>query len=182
MDAFENVVAAALFRQGYWVVNGLKVELTKEEKRRVGRPSMPRAEPDVVAYSPPRRELLVVECKSFLDSGGVLFRDEGFGKPNRYKLFTDDAYREVVFDRLKTQLVAAGHVLGDTDVRLALAAGNVDGRTDLAAMRSHFDARGWTLFDPETIRGWLVELSQTGYANDTATVVAKLLLRGGMPA
>ena len=39
MDAFETVVSEILWRDGYWVQNSLKVDLTKEEKLAIGRPS-----------------------------------------------------------------------------------------------------------------------------------------------
>ncbi|MFN0156735.1 MAG: hypothetical protein ACKVRP_01530 [Bacteroidota bacterium] len=71
MDAFESVVAAILQRQGYWTLTSVKVELTKEEKREIGRHSSPRWELDVVAYRGSDNELRVVECKSFLDSGRI---------------------------------------------------------------------------------------------------------------
>lgn len=73
MDAFENVVVEILQRDGYWMRNVFEVELTKEKKRKIARPSSPRWELDVVAYSAKRNELLVVEGKSYLDSGGVAF-------------------------------------------------------------------------------------------------------------
>ena len=71
MDAFEQVVASILQRKGYWTQTSVKVELTKEEKRAIGRPSSPRWELDVVGYRGSSNELLVVECKSYLDSYGV---------------------------------------------------------------------------------------------------------------
>ena len=93
MDAFETVVSEILWRDGYWVQNSLKVDLTKEEELAIGRPSTPRWELDIVAYSGRRNELLVVECKSYLDSFGVQFRafdgtDEILAK--RFKLFNDE--------------------------------------------------------------------------------------------
>ena len=71
MDAFESVIAGILQRQGFWTLTNFKVELTKAEKRKIGRPSSPRWELDVVAYSGRDNELRIVECKSFLDSPGV---------------------------------------------------------------------------------------------------------------
>jgi hypothetical protein len=71
MDAFEQVVAGLLFREGYWVTQGYKVELTKEEKRLIGKPCSPRWEIDLLAYKGSTKELLAVECKSYLDSVGV---------------------------------------------------------------------------------------------------------------
>ena len=63
MDSFELVVASILEREGYWVRASYKVELTKEEKRSIGKPSAPRWEIDVLAYKASTNELLVVECK-----------------------------------------------------------------------------------------------------------------------
>ncbi len=71
MDAFESLVSEILRFKGYWVKTSLRINLTKDEKRRIGRPSNPRWELDVVAYGGKRNELLVVECKSYIDSRGV---------------------------------------------------------------------------------------------------------------
>ena len=68
MDSFEQVVATILGRDGYWVRTSVKVALPPDEKREIDRPSAPRWELDVVAYSGSRNELLVVECKSYLVS------------------------------------------------------------------------------------------------------------------
>jgi|ERR1043166_7718100 len=56
------------------VRNSVKVELTKEEKRAIGRPSSRRWEIDVVAYSGKLNLLLAVKCKSFLNSRRVALR------------------------------------------------------------------------------------------------------------
>ena len=37
MDAFESLVSGLLRKEGYWTEIGYKVELTKEDKRRIGR-------------------------------------------------------------------------------------------------------------------------------------------------
>ncbi|HEY0160965.1 MAG TPA: helix-turn-helix domain-containing protein [Thermoanaerobaculia bacterium] len=58
MDAFEQLVATVLDRNGYWVRTSVKVALTPEEKREIGRPSSPRWELDVVAYCGLTNELL----------------------------------------------------------------------------------------------------------------------------
>jgi hypothetical protein len=51
MDAFESVIAMLLRREGYWIHPSFKVELTKEEKRQVGKHSTPRWEIDLIAYN-----------------------------------------------------------------------------------------------------------------------------------
>lgn len=109
MDSFEQVVATILDREGYWVRTSVKVGLTPEEKREIGRPSAPRWELDVVAYSGSRNELLVVECKSYLDSYGVRttsFDGSKADEETRYKLFSDDVLRRVVLSRLEKQLAS----------------------------------------------------------------------------
>lgn len=111
VDSFEAVVAAILQRQGYWTQTSVKVDLTKEEKREIGRHSSPRWEIDVVAYRGKENELRVVECKSFLDSPGVecgAFDGSNKKAEKRYKLFCEDALRRVVFGRLEAQLVSSG--------------------------------------------------------------------------
>ena len=41
MDAFESNVAEVLWRDGYWVQNAVKVDLTKDDKSKINRPSSP---------------------------------------------------------------------------------------------------------------------------------------------
>jgi hypothetical protein len=107
MDAFESLVAKLLQQRGYWTWQSYKVEITKEEKRSLGKPSMPRPEIDVLAYKPGENRLLWVECKSYLDSPGVSI--EPFTEPDskwadRYRVFTNDLYREIVSQRLIQQI------------------------------------------------------------------------------
>jgi hypothetical protein len=71
LDSFESIVKTIFENKGYWVKTSFKVDLTKEEKRLIGRPSSPRWELDVVAFKGGRNEILVIECKSYLDSPGV---------------------------------------------------------------------------------------------------------------
>jgi hypothetical protein len=178
VDSFEAVVAAILQRQGYWTQTSVKVDLTKEEKRKIGRHSSPRWELDVVAYRGKGNELLVVECKSFLDSPGVecgAFDGSNKEAEKRYKLFREDALRRVVFGRLKTQLASSGFCAADPQITLCLAAGKIHGNE--AALREHFQNKGWVLYGPSYIREELMKLKDSGYENNVATVVAKLLLR-----
>jgi hypothetical protein len=71
MDAFEQVVSEILWRDGFWVRSSVKVELTPEDKKAIGRTTSPRWELDVVAYRPSDNVLRIVECKSYLDNPGV---------------------------------------------------------------------------------------------------------------
>ncbi len=42
MDAFESLTKTPLEREGFWVRSSFKVNLTKEDKKAIGRPSCPR--------------------------------------------------------------------------------------------------------------------------------------------
>jgi hypothetical protein len=177
MDAFESVVAALLVRQGYWVQTSVKVELTKEQKRVIGRHSSPRWELDIVGYRGRDNKLLVLECKSYLDSGGVNYKDIcGPTAHPRYKLFTEPVLRSVVLDRLKEQFVAAGFCANDPKIELGLAAGKIRS-SDLEQIHAHFKSQGWALWDNDYLKRELNELSKSRYENTVAAVVSKLLLR-----
>lgn len=182
MDAVEAVVAAILQRQGYWTLTSVKVELTKEEKRAIGRHSSPRWELDVVAYRGKDNEVRVVECKSFLDSPGVdcsAFDGSNKKAEKRYKLFCEDTLRKVVFRRLEQQLVSGGFCAKNPTIRLCLAAGRIRG--DESWLQTHFKKKGWLLLGPECIRQELKKLRDVGYENSVAAVVTKLIMREGKP-
>lgn len=180
MDSFESVVATILERDGYWVKSTFKVELTKEEKREIGRPSSPRWELDLVAYKGSTNKLLVVECKSYLDSPGVRCRGVDGSNPNdakRYKLFNDDTLRRVVFKRLTKQLEESGACDQSPTIVLALAAGKIATEDDRIKLQQYFDTNGWILFDSIWLKDKLKKISKDGYENAVASVVAKLLVR-----
>ena len=178
VDSFEDVVAATLQRQGYWTRTSVKVDLTREDKRRIGRPSCPRWELDVVGYRGRTNEILVMECKSLLDSYGVQVATFEGKKPkdeNRYKLFFQPQLREVVLERLVEQLVKQGSCRAKPRIKLGLAAGKIYG--DAAKLASHFEAQGWELWTPSILCSELRQLGDGLYENSVAAVVAKLLLR-----
>lgn len=180
MDSFEAVVAAILQRRGYWTQTNVKVELTKAEKRTIGRHSSPRWELDVVAYRGASNELLVVECKSFLDSIGVqcaTFEGRNPKDTKRYKLFFDATLRRVVLGRLQKQFANAGFCGSRPTVVLGLAAGKVKGEE--AWLERYFSKKSWRFWGPSQLRAELEALRDSGYENSVATVVAKLLLRKG---
>lgn len=180
MDSFEAVIAALLQRRGYWTQTSVKVDLTKAEKRRIGRHSSPRWELDVVAYRGGSNELLVVECKSFLDSTGVsceTFRGQNRKNETRYKLFFDSTLRRVVLNRLRKQLAKAGFCKSRPSVVLALAAGKIHG--DEAWLEQYFTKKRWRFWGPTALRAELEALRESKYENSVATVVTKLLLRKG---
>lgn len=177
MDAFESVVALILRRQGYWIQQSYKVELTRAEKRAIGRPTTPRWEIDLVAYKPRANEVLAVECKSFLDSPGVQFRDGKFISATRYKLFSEAKTRRVVLGRLARQLSSSGHCRARPKIALCLAAGKIWTGTNSVELIAHFRNRGWRLIGPHEIVRDLRKCIDADYENDVAFVVAKLIGR-----
>ncbi len=103
MQAFEKLAADLLWREGYWTTTAYKVDLTREEKRAIGRPTTPRWEIDVVAYNSAANEVIAVECKSYLDSVGVRmahFTGQRDRFAARFKLFNEPETRKVVLRRL----------------------------------------------------------------------------------
>jgi hypothetical protein len=166
-----------LRHEGYWTTPNFKVELTKEEKVRIGKHSSPRWELDLVAYKGSTKEVLVVECKSFLDSRGVIFRNGKFEPENFYKLFSDAVLRQTVLDRLVRQLRETGACPAVKPPILSLAIGKIANVTNTNDLQAHFDANRWKLFDPEWVFSKLKHASEQGYENDVAFIVSKLLLR-----
>lgn len=188
MDAFEQLAADILWADGYWVRTGVKVELTREEKARIGRHSAPRWEIDLVAYHAARDELLALECKSYLDSGGVhtAHFEPGSKYAHRYKLFHDLALRETVLGQLREQCVERGLCPKRVGpAQLGLIHAHATAR-NAALLRERFAREGWLLFGPEWLRSHLTRIAAGSYENSTAAVVAKLLLRSqqaaGQPA
>ena len=181
MDAFEQLVSEILWMEGYWVRTSVKVELTKEEKRQICRPSSPRWELDIVAYGRRDNLLRVIECKSYLDSRGVALRafngsDDRFAE--RFKLFADDRLRSVVFERLRLQFADSGACRPNAEVKLCLACGRIATETDRTGLHKHFAEKGRDLWDEPWLRERLKRMSDQGYENQVSAVVAKLLLRG----
>jgi hypothetical protein len=178
MDAFEQLAADIFWNEGYWVRTGVKVELTREEKVRIGRHSSPRWEIDLIAYRATSNELLALECKSYLDSGGVHAAHflPGSKYAHRYKLFHDPVLRETVLERLRLQCVELGLCPADVSVRLGLIHGHVTSHNAPLLARI-FDNEGWLLFGPDWLKAHLGRMSDGGYENSTAAIVAKILLR-----
>ena len=178
MDAFEQFAADLFWADGYWVRNSVKVDLTRDDKHAIGKPSSPRWEIYLVAYRPADNVLLALECKSYFDSGGVHAAHflEGAKYAHRYKLFHDPTLRQVVLDRLKQQFAGAGLCRDDTIVQLGLVYGHAtEGSSQ--RLREIFVAAKWPLYDPGWLRARICRVARSSYENSTAAVVAKILLR-----
>lgn len=180
MNAFEQIVAGFFRSDGYWTITGYRVDLTKQEKRDTGRPSLARPEIDILAYKGRTNELIWVECKSFLDSGGVRFssftneNDPGY---KLYKVFNDEKYRKVISKALIDQTIRMGLTKNPPKLTYCLVAGKVFSEKDKTSLRKYFDQKGWLFYD----NGWLKERLKTAsdsrYEDDIAMIVAKIIQR-----
>jgi hypothetical protein len=100
VNHFEAIIRTLLEADHYWVQSSFKVDLTLEEKRQIGKHSIPRPEIDLLSLDFAKYEVLVVEAKSLFDSPGVRLEElaEEHDIPDgRYKLFTSKRYRAIVF-------------------------------------------------------------------------------------
>lgn len=185
MDAFEQLVSEILWMEGYWVRTSVRVELTKEDKAAIGRPSSPRWELDIVAYSGRQNLLRVVECKSYLDSRGVTLAALDGTNPTaaqRYKLFADDVLRKTIFRRLRHQFAASGACAKNAKVMLCLACGRIANTASRNGLHELFRQKGWELWDEPWLRERLQRMAEGGYENQVSAVTSKLLLRKQLSA
>ena len=180
MNAFEELIGDILQSDGYWVMQGYRVELTKEEKHAIGRPSQPSWELDLLAYKAKSNELLVVECKSFLDSGGVTvteFVETDLPTKSRYKLFNERVLRKVLLSRLTSQLHERGYIAEHPTVKLSLVAGRFKSIDEQRQLAAYFREREWLLFDQDWIRQHLERIAGAVYSDRVSSMVAKLLMK-----
>jgi hypothetical protein len=179
VDYFEGIIKTLLEHEGYWVRQSFKVSLTKQEKRDLGKPSIPRPEVDILAFKPKENQVLAFEAKSFLDSPGVKLADlqeSHETTKGKYKLFTCENYRKIVFSRMKQDLIDLGMGTTATKITLGLAAGNVY-QSKTEEIRTLFKSRGWVFLSPEDIREKVTNLAAEGYENEPSIITTKILMR-----
>lgn len=179
MDHFEGIIRTLLEHEGYWVRQAFKVNVSKEEKREIGKHSIPRPEIDLLAFKPHKSLILALEAKSYLDSPGVRVDElrEQHGIPEgRYKLFTCESYRTIVLRRLAQDLVEAGMADASTKITLGLVAGKLYQRRS-GELRTLFDERGWFFWSPEDVRDKVKALAAKDYENEPSIITAKILMR-----
>jgi hypothetical protein len=159
MNAFEEIVKQYLEAEGYWVRPSVKVEISKDDKKAIGLPTMPRPEIDLVALNVRGNELLLVEVKSLLDSYGVWFESVSGEDPNPkyrkwFRLFNDNRFREIVTKRLREEYLNQGLINENTKINYALAAGKIHSSADESKIREYFSKQeeGWILFSPKDIK------------------------------
>jgi hypothetical protein len=179
VDYFEGIIKTLLEHEGYWIRQPFKVNLTKQEKRDIGKHSIPRPEIDILAFKPKENRVIAFEAKSYFDSPGVKLAElqESHEIPEgRYKLFTCDKYRNIVFSRMKQDLIDLGMGTSQTEITLGLAASNVY-QSKSEEIRALFNSREWDFLSPEDIREKVTELAARGYENEPSIITAKILMR-----
>lgn len=179
MNAFETIAGQLLSENGYWVRHSVKVDLSKEVRRSIGKPSMPRPEIDIAAYSVRDNQLFLVEVKSFFDSPGVDLRHLKANNDipaGRYKLITSERYRRVVTEALVADWVRKGIIRSDTKVSYALLAGKVY-RQQEQEVHFYLAAMGWEFWGPSWVRDNLDVLIEKGYEDNVVTIVTKIMGR-----
>jgi hypothetical protein len=179
MDHFEGIISTLLEAENYWIRRSFKVQVAKEEKRQIGKHSIPRPEIDLLALNFAKNEVVAFEVKSFLDSPDVRLaqlQEEREVPEGRFKLFTSERYRVVVLSRLKEELISCGMANADTTVTLGLAAGKIyQGQS--GAVREFMDKRRWLFWAPEDIKRKVIALAERDYENDPTIITAKILMR-----
>lgn len=179
MDYFENIIKRLIEQDGYWVRESVRVNLTKPEKVSIGKHSMPRPEIDIVGYKARCNELIIIEVKSFLDSPGVKYDDliQEYEIPvGRFKLFTCENYRNIVFRRLVSDLHESGMIASSPEIRFGLAAGKIYSN-DESRLVKYFREKNWLFYKPSDIAKAISELEKIPYENDPYVIAAKILLR-----
>jgi hypothetical protein len=181
MDAFEEIVKRYLEEEGYWVRQSVKINISSEDKREIGTPTMPRPEIDLVALNVKENELLLIEVKSYLDSYGVYFEavsDANDKAAGRYRLFTNSNFRNIVTERLRVEYQGRGLINENTKINYALAAGHIHYPEDVAKIRDYFSKQKekWILFSPEQIKNRMRGLSRKGWEDNVVTMTAKLVV------
>lgn len=179
MDAFEQIICQILVEEKYWIRQSVKINLTREEKCAISKPSTPRPEIDIAAYDVNTDTVFLLEVKSFLDSPGVYFNEvaiEQDEQSGRYKLLTAKNYRNVLSERLKKDWCQSGHIGKETKISFGLVAGKIY-RNQEKEMQKYFDKKDWLFWGPSIIREKIVKLAEKGYENNPVTIVAKILTR-----
>lgn len=177
MDAFEHIVALYLQEKNYWVRHSVKIDLTVEEKKKLKRPTMTRAEIDLVAYNVVSNTLVLIEVKSYLNSTGVTIgglNGKNKKEKNRYKLLNDKKYRDVVTKRLLSDFIQNKIIKKTTKVKYALAAGHVQAKSS-EAVANYLKRNSYLYFTPDDIKETVKNLTNKGWENNIVTITAKLI-------
>jgi len=179
MEALETIMSQLLEEDNFWVQKSIKVNLTKREKIKIGKPTTPRPEIDLIAYNQKANTLYLLEVKSYLDSLGVQIKDlkaTNDTQKGRYKLLTSRKYRETVSKRLSKDLIAKGLINKRTKISYGLIAGHVY-RNQEQELKALIEKKKWLFIGPSEIKEKIIKLAGKGYENNEITIATKILLR-----
>jgi len=179
MDYFENIILKIFKSDDKWVRQNVKVDLTKEEKRFIGKSSIPRPDIDIVTYQVLKNTIEIWEVKSFLDSTGVKFSELSMVNDipeGRYKILTSKKYRKTVISRLLIDWCNKGLILPNPIVKIGLAAGKIHSKDKLKIIE-YFKNKGWLLLTPSSIFQRLKKLEAIPYENDPYVIASKIIFR-----
>jgi len=177
MDAFEKIIGQLLEEENFWVRIGVKVNITKEEKRKIGKPSSPRPEIDIIAFDFKNNILYFLEAKSLIDSNGVDCKDvfcNDNEQKGRYKILTSENYQNIVSKRLHNDWFNKGLINEKTVICFGLIAGKVY-KNEEKKLRDYFNEKKWFFWGPTEIKERIEKLANKGYENNEVTITAKLL-------
>ena len=183
MDSFEEIAGLLLINDKYWVRHSVKVYLTKEEKIKINKPSTPRPEIDIVAFDVINNTVFLIEVKSFIDSGGVVYEkvvENNKFPTGKYKILTSKLYQDTIISRLKNDWISADLINKKTKFSFGLIAGNIYKNKEDELIK-HFNKNNWFFWGPTIIKQKLIELSKKGYENSTITIVTKLMTKKTRP-
>lgn len=177
MDSFEQIVGKLLEEDSYWIRHSVKVDLSKDEKRLIGKPSAPRPEIDIVALDAVSNTLLLIEVKSYLDSAGVRadqVKTNTEVQIGRYKLLTSSNYRSVIEERLVADWTIKGIIKEKPTVKYGLVAGKVYQNKE-KELKEYFKMREWFFWGPSDVKEKVRLLADKGYENHPVTISVKIL-------
>jgi hypothetical protein len=184
MDAFEKIIGQLLEEDKYWVRHSVKVNLDKNEKKKIGKATTPRPEIDIVAYDAVADMLYLLEVKSFIDSKGVVYEQVAIQQTQQlgpYKLLTAKSYRDTITNRLLKDWKRDKIIRPSTTVNFGLIAGKVHSNKKNPHrekdLETYFNQKGWFFWGPTSIKQKLTNLSVKGYENNVITITAKILTR-----
>ncbi len=142
-----------LVNQGYWFRRACTIVLTKADRDAINEPYLADPIIQVLGYSPHSNELLWIEP---LTKRGIATVAAFTGKDDegasRYKLFTDQPYRELLSRRLSEQMLKAELVQPGVVIRHGLLS-HIDA-TSLDELQRLFQENNWVLLDYHNNRGW----------------------------
>jgi hypothetical protein len=179
MDAFELLVGQLLEYEKFWVQHSVKVNLTIQEKEKIGKRTTPRPEIDIAAFDIPNNIVYLLEVKSYLDSPGVKYESVVLDteiQEGRYKILTSSKYQKVISERLLQDWRVSGHINANTKLSFGLIAGKIQGKKEVD-LEKYFHKKNWLFWGPAILKKKLEDLSKKGYENNAVTIAAKLLLR-----